>query len=248
MTLDLIKLARIAETERLDLDFLRKKVLETSKDKTGSTSNSLAGTLRFLAVADYALGKNVALFRRELVEAVGLRSRLFARFDAGEPVSPSYVSMLSYKTLFSAMAAGDWALAKTFGAQMGGREAIERQYDRPFDVAMGYALKSVIAGDFTEATRHLDALDAACREPDNTDFKGHVVVLRAILNEDVATADEGFAELLLGHKRQCKGGGLFMDTEDEVLSVWGIGLANLARMRGLKVCPIDPLIPADLLG
>jgi hypothetical protein len=35
--------------------------------------------------------------------------------------------------------------------------------------------------------------------------------------------------------------------EDEMLCVWGTGLANLARVRGLSITPPGPLIPTDLL-
>ena len=52
-----------------------------------------------------------------------------------------------------------------------------------------------------------------------------------------------------GHKRQCKGKGLFKDTVDEVLCVWGLGMANLARMCGLELdkMPDDSLIPSELI-
>ena len=37
------------------------------------------------------------------------------------------------------------------------------------------------------------------------------------------------------------------DTPNELLSVWGIGAANLARSKGAPVSAAPPLIPADLL-
>lgn len=247
MTLDSEKLARLAETERLDLDFLRKKVLDVAKDKNGSASNTLAGTLRFLAVADYVLSKNVGAFRSQLSEAAELRRKLFERFDAGESVSPSYVSMIAHKSLFNALAAGDEVLAKAFAARIGGREAIEREYDRPFDLALGYTLKNLLAPDDVAVEPYLAMFEGACKEPDNADFRGYATVLRAALNRDEEAANQGFVELIAGHKCQSKGGGLFKDTEDEVLCVWGIGLANLVRMHGLAVQPNDPMIPVDLL-
>jgi hypothetical protein len=130
---------------------------------------------------------------------------------------------------------------------MGGREAIEREYDRPFDMAFGYALKNILVSDIAAAKKWIEAFEVSCQESENTDFKGYAKVLRAILNQDAEAAEVGFVELLSGHKRQCKSGGLFKDTEDEVLCVWGIGMANLARMQGVAVSLDDRLIPTDLL-
>lgn len=241
------RIGQLSQMRRKHLTQLRANCAAPEKDRGGSASNSLAGTLRFLAVADFILDKDLAAFRFELSEAAELRRKLFGRFDAGEPVSPSYVSMSSYKALFNVLAAGDKSLAMEFSQCMGGREVIENEYDRPFDMTLGYTLKTLLATDDTAAARYLDAFETICQESANTDFKGYAIVLRAILNQDVSAANEGFAELLFGHKRQCKNGGLFKDSEDEVLCVWGVGLANLARMRGLAVQPNDPLIPVDLL-
>jgi hypothetical protein len=236
------------EMRRKHLVQLRTNCASPEKDKEGSATNSLVGTLRFLAVADYLLEKDVAAFRSGLTEAAGLRMQLLDRFDAGEPISPSYVSMLTYKAIFNALASGNEPLSKALALKMGGREAIECEYDRPFDVAFGYALKNVLEEDAAAAARRVTALELLCKESENADFRGYATVLRAILDQNAEVAMSGIAEVVAGHKRQSKGGGLFKDSEDEQLSVWGIGLVNLARMRGLKVGSSDPLIPTDLLA
>ena len=50
------------------------------------------------------------------------------------------------------------------------------------------------------------------------------------------------------HVKRSKGGGALRDTPDELISIWGIGAANLARWKGLPVSAAPPLIPADLLN
>ena len=50
-----------------------------------------------------------------------------------------------------------------------------------------------------------------------------------------------------GHVRQSKGRGVFKDTVDETLCVWGVGMASLARRHGLEVNGVPPLIPQELL-
>lgn len=248
MSISVEKLARLAETDRSDLDLLRKKVQDGARDKNGSASCALAGALRLVAVADYLSSHDVAAFRLGLSEAAELYCRLFARFDAGEAISPSYVSMMSYKELLNALAAGNDELARSFAERMGGRQAVETEYDRPFDIALGYSLKSLLASDNAGAKRWIDEFAASCQEAESRDFQGYAKVLRAILDKDGESVSSGLADVIVGHKRQSKGSGLFKDTEDELLCVWGIGLANLAHMCGVPVHVDDPLIPADLLN
>ena len=73
--------------------------------------------------------------------------------------------------------------------------------------------------------------------------------LRALgLVESIGERFNAFSCTQLGHEFiQSKGRGVFRDKEDEMLCVWGIGIANLARWRGLNVDAIPPLIPNDLL-
>jgi hypothetical protein len=207
----------------------------------------LARTLRLLAVADYAVRRDVPGFRNQLSETVRLRSRLFDRLDAGEPISPSFVSMSAYSVLLSALAAGNEALSEAFARQLGGRDSIERKYDRPFDIAFGYSLKSLLTSDDDAAKRWIESLDLSCQEASNADFGGYAKVLAAVVRHDGASAQAAFAELLEGHRNQCRDDGIFTDTEDEVLCMWGLGVANLARFRGVAVQPNDSLIPVELL-
>lgn len=242
------RLSMLSQMRRKHLIQLRLNYADAAKDKSGSASDSLAGSLRFVAVADYVLHGDVNGFRSGMSEAAQLHQRLFERFDAGEPISPSYMSMMSYKALLDALAAADQVLAQTLAGHMGGREAIEQEHDRPFDMAFGYALKSIIANDSAAAQRWIDALEVSCREPENADFKGYAKVLRAIVKRDAGLLQEGLGDVVAGHKKQSVGAGLFKDSEDEVLCVWGIGLANLARMNGLPVRSDDPLIPDELIA
>src|SRR5690606_4644420 len=110
---------------------------------------------------------------------------LIERFDAGEDISPSYVSMMSYKSLMDALAAGDGQVAKDIAAKMGGRSSIESEYDRPFDLAFGYALKHIVLSDVDSVGQWLDALEVASKDPENKDFFGYAKVLKAIVDKDV---------------------------------------------------------------
>ena len=234
----------LREMRRKHLAQLR---LNQAMSDDGSAADSLAGSLRFLGVADYVLDKNVAAFRGQLSEAAMLRLKLFERFDAGEPISPSYVSMMAYKALLNALAAANEEMAQSLAEHMGGREAIEAEYDRRFDRAFGYCLKSIVVHDATAARQALQDFEKACKEPENGDFKGYVKALSSIIDRTANVLPHAFEEIVAGHKKQSVGTGLFKDTEDEVLCVWGVAIANLARWNGLPVPSANPLLPSELM-
>lgn len=234
--------------ERLDFfPLLRANMGDAEKDRKGSASTSVADSLRFLGVAGFVVDHEVAGFRAYLVESGTIEETLFKRFENGEPISESYVSMLTYKALFNALAAGDMDLAKSLASHMGGRDAIEKEHDHPFDYTLGYALKWFVLDDRGEMQRWAREFGTTCQQKDNADFQGYAQVFDAILAADTAMANEGLKALVEGHKRQSKGTGVFKDSADEVLCVWGLGMANLARWRGLAVQAVPPLIPEDLL-
>lgn len=247
MAVDKAKLERISNLDRLDLDLLRQKVSDPSTDARGQASSNLASALRRIAVADYLLKDDKGSFRMHLTDAALLRKKLFVRFDAGEAISPSYVSMLSYKALLNALSAGDILLAKDLARQMGSRESIEREYDHPFDRIFGYTLKYFTLNEATAGHQWLIEFKVLCADPDNADFRGYCDVFEGIQKGNVSKAQEGLASIVWGHRRQSKGGGVFRDSEDELLSIWGLGIANLARTAGLPVESPGPLIPDDLL-
>lgn len=247
MTVDKAKLEKVTGLDRLDLDLLRKKASDPLKDTKGLVSSNLASALRRIGVADYLLKGDRASFRSHLIEAAILRMGLFDRFDAGEAISPSYVSMLAYKALFNALAAGDAELAKELAGKMGGRDSVESEYDHPFDRTFGYTLKSFTLDGAISGQRWLAELKALCSDPDNAYFRGYCDVFEGIQEKNVNRAQVGLAAIAQDHKIQCKSGGVFKDSEDELLSVWGLGIANLARIMGLPVESPGSLIPADLL-
>ena len=241
------RLPLLWEMRKKHLVQLRANQSDLSKDRNGAASNSLGGTLRFIGVADYNLKGDKEAFRANLREAALLAKQLFNRFDAGEAIARSYVSMLSYKALFNALAAGDFELARELAGKMGGRKSVESEYDHPFDRVFGYTLKSFVLDDVKAAQKWLPEFKVICADRNNADFRGYCEVFEGIQAQDLSKAQEGLVAIAKGHKNQSKGGGVFENCEDEVLSVWGVGVANLARISGLPVESPDPLIPADLL-
>jgi hypothetical protein len=239
--------SQVLEEMREDLSVLLKKAEMPDRNIKGLFTLGVSSKLRGIGVIAYLVEKDVKVFRSSLVESAKWRAKLFDRFDAGDPISPSLVSMHTYKELYDALASGDMGVARAFAERMGGRREAEQEHDRAFEIAMGYALKAILAEDDVVALARLADLEQACQHKDYVNFAGYVPVLRAIVSRDSAAAEVAFPELLSGHRRESKGQGLFSDTEDEFLCVWGVGLLNLAHARGMDVKVDDPLIPMELV-
>jgi hypothetical protein len=241
------RLEYLLEIEKEDLPFLRSKAENIKSDQNGSSSEIVGNSLRFVGVSEYVLNTDINSFKSNLVEAARIRLQLFLRFNQGEPISKSFLSMLSYKDLFNALATGEFDLAKKLALIIGGREEIEKEFDHPFDYNLGYALKSFVLNDRSQMEKWSSEFSKICDKKENSDFKGYALIFEAILIENVEKANEALIAIEKGHKKQSKGRGVFKNSEDEVLCVWGIGIANLCRSYGLNVSAIPPLIPDDLL-
>lgn len=241
------RLPMLLELHREDHHIIRANADDSTKDKDGSCTDMLAQDLRFFAVADYYLKHDLDSFRRQLSEAAALRNELFCRYNEGEPIDDSFVSMLSYKSLFDSLAANNMEVAKNLSLNMGGRDTLEQKYDHPFDYAMGYTLRAFVLHYLDEMERWLPKLVIACEASNLKDFSGYTQVFQGILENNTNLVNDGFRLIISGHLNQTKANGVFADTDDEILCVWGIGMANLAVSYQIEVKAIPPLLPEDLI-
>ncbi len=217
------------------------------KNAKGIYIGSLADTLQGIAVMEYILHQDVMKFKTGLVEATKVASEHFTRFNAGEPIDESQVSMLCYQELLDALASGDMEVALMFSRLMGGREEIEREHDHLFAIAMGYTLKAILEDKLGHINQRLYQLDQACMDREYRNFTGYPVIFRGIVNKNLNKISEGFSIILKQHAKECKPGRMFYGITDEYLYTWGIGMANLCRYKGFDVQISDPLIPSELL-
>lgn len=241
------RLPMLVELRSENRHIVRANANDPVKDRIGSCTDMLALDLRFFAIADYYLNHDVDSFKRQLSEAAELGNRLFLRYDEGEPIDDSLVSMLSYKSLFNALAANNMDVAKRLALNMGGRDVLEQKHDHPFDYVMGYTLRAFVLKDLDEMKKWLPKLVVACEKSKMTDFTGYAQVFQGILEKNTLLVNEGFQSIIRGHVRQTKANGIFANTMDEILCVWGVGMANLAISNQLQIEAIPPLIPGDLL-
>ncbi len=242
------RLEAVARDRQTMVDRWRARLSDPRENATGTASNTLAGHLRLLAIAAYALDRDVRRFRLLLGESASLVASLYDRFDSGEPIDESYVSWMGYKALFDALACGDGALATRLAAKLGGRPQIERKHDAPFTRAIASALKHVVLGAGPDVLPAVAAFAEVCRGKGNAAFAGYAAGLQAIVDADAGAVEAAVAVVLAAHPGLCSRGRMFDLTPDEVICTWALGVVNLAVSRGMPVRVDHPLVPVALVA
>jgi hypothetical protein len=246
--IDLTHLARIAEGDREDLPVLRENARNPQRDHNGQSTSIMRGALRNLAQAAYWLNHDVEGFRRELRESAEITLQLFRRAQQGEPIDYSFISVLNYSSLYDLLAAADFAKAKELARYLGWQPELDRQTQIPFSIAFGYAIKHLVLEDENACRIRLSDLAEQCREREFAGLVGYQEAMTAILEKNGSRYESSLSRILTDHRRLIAKNGFLYCTEQTFMCVWGLGLTNLARSRGLAFSiPKDEFLPQDLV-
>jgi len=230
----------LAESEATLPDLLQ-KAQPPATDERGGFTSLLSREYEFLAVARYCAHGDVNAFFDGLRITVETSLRLFRRHNAGEAIPGSYVAMTAGTHLvLLALAVGDRALVDEVASVVGGRAALERDHDHPWDRSLGYALKAIWMG--TDPGDHLEQFRRRCVKADI----GIHTILSGICEWDPERVRDGFEQALKGHRRLSSVGGRWALTPQELVFLWGLGLLNLARAKGVPVEVESDMMPAEL--
>lgn len=209
---------------------------------------------RKLAVFECVLEIAPEQFRANMKKAVDGWLKLLDRFHRCQKITNSVVGntmvgnslvdfIPAYQSTLDALAIGDETLAKQVAAEIQHRAPGKgHRFSRLF----AFTLKAAVleADEFEERLVELENVvpKRGCKQ-----FAGHAAVFRCLLERDEAGVTPAFESLLRGHRKLSVGAGMFNNTPDKYLCVWGVGLANLLLLRGLPVEIDDPLMPRQLL-
>lgn len=230
--------------ERLErLPNLEKKIEQCEVQYKPDFMGSVASSYRFLGTSAYVLEKDVQTFKNSLLNSAELEFEIIKSYQKGKPVDESLVSVLSYQELFSVLACGNIQRAKELAKLVGFDAKIDKKQTHPLDRAFGYCLKEFVLENMDDAKKSLKVFTEICSQKSNKSFIGYSEVFQAILKKNNELCNKGIEDILKGHKRIS----FFKDTEDELLAVWCLGIANLAIHFGLDVNIENELLPKELL-
>lgn len=215
------------------------------RNANGGDTYSVGSSYRVIGIMDYLMKGQIAAIRNGLRLSAQQAIKLFARRAGGDPIDPSFLTILCFHQVYDALAAGDFALARELSEHMGSSEAWEKKMCHPHVLAFGYCLKAFVEDSGDNEKRY--RVEELRKKHFNSHFDGYVMMFDAILAKDSELGNAAALEIAKGHKKESKGRGQFALREDKFLSIWGIGMINLARSYGLDIEIDDPLIPADLL-
>ena len=224
---------------------------------TGSTSNDE----KFLAVAAYVLDGSATEFRRHLVVAIELRIGLLRRHRSGTPLlregdhmGPNCpppdqaiwhgdVSNGKFQWMLYALAAARLDLAEELARLMG------TVHTDPIGESYCQSIRFILLNQNEIARGHLEDLRIASPAKDNDEFYQMMMEITAV-RPDPARVQELVRIMDRRHRHYARNEEPFLSgTEEELLCLWGIGLANLARYKRIvdRIEFSSELIPAELL-
>jgi|JI9StandDraft_1071089.scaffolds.fasta_scaffold00139_1 hypothetical protein len=236
----------ILQAEHLKLlPMLEERIGAEKYDWHGRAKADLSGNYRFLSICEYALNKDIVKFRKYLRDSANLIADMFVEYKQGKKIDHSYLGMINYNEMLDSAASGDFELTKKLAGLIGERE--EDRKSKHFQDCIEYCLKYIILRDTKNLEPYVGKCLIACEQKQAKNYKGYAMISSAILNKDEKKLNEGFFELITAHKRMCKGSGFFSDTEDEIVFLHGLGLANICLDLGFNFTIKDPLIPEELL-
>lgn len=194
-------------------------------DPAGSLTRAMSQDHRALAITGYMLDRDIDAFRRHLSASANGQLELWKRMHTGEEIFHHFVHIGSYRFLFDALAAADFRLATALAEFMVG------PVRNDFDNYIGFNLKYLVLKDYQRA---LAVAAQYAFDKWKDEYRGYHRAIAFISNRTGTDAEfnEVMDRLDRLHRRRSRRIGEFKDTDEELLSIWGIGFANLAVHQG----------------
>jgi hypothetical protein len=155
--------------------------------------------------------------------------------------------VLAYKHLFGALAAGNSPIAQTLAGKMGNRLIESEEYVSKLDMVFGYLMKYFTLYDKLNLAFWVDEFFKLPPGSLMSSFTAYVQVAKSYIDQDHNGIQVAFQNVIASHERLSVGAGIFANTPDELISVWGVGLLNLVRAAGFDIVVDDPLFPKALI-
>ena len=239
------RISDLIDRRESHLPVILNNLSDPAKDRTGTATASVAGTKRFLSAAYFVRDRSADRFRQLMNEASSLRISLVDRFQAGEAISESYVSVTPLlEVMLGSLAANDLQMAAAAASVVGKYPSIEQAYDRREIISVGHCLAELILNPGQTNEELWSRLEKhTAGKVGESEMSS---LLKAIQHFSTSEFEAALTSFLSCYKRLTTKG-RWKDSEHELVPLWGLGLCNLAIHRGLRISP-PAIIPAELLA
>ena len=198
-----------------------------SGDPLGNLTRAMSEDHRVFTIAHYLLDHDIDAFRASLSESGRCQIELWQRKNNGEDIFYHFVNVGCFRYLFDTLAGGDFKFATELAQLM------EGPVSNNFNNYIGFSLKYLVLGDEQRT------LDVAGEYPFDNSLENYRAYHRAFefiahRTRNDAEFNDILARIDRAHRRDSRSRqGRFHETTEELLCLWGIGVANLAIHRGL---------------
>lgn len=235
------RIQELSEEKKRDrIPFYEKNEEEFGK---GYRNSELTSSYRLIAVADYLTTKDPEVFRSTLKKALSYRLALYEAPDDA-PEKRFFDNELHHLNhVMDSLAIGDWGFTvhmMSLLANLTHKEA------HPLPKCLHILMRGMILDTEENFPKKIDEAIVNWGKKQKS-YLGYAQGFKAIYEQDSDAFVEALTLTMKGHKRLCHPAGRWGNTVDEVIAIWPLGLANLARMEGLDFEFDHPLLPSDLI-
>lgn len=200
--------------------------------------SSLSHRHRFLAVGDYVVNKKPVLFVEHLKKAMNAMKMCWQLRIKVQMFNPT---MHYIDVVMDSLALGQWDISVELMQLV---EHATKEGSHKFIINLFRCVKAFLYEE-KELENYIDQAITFWTK-DTKSFVGFGYGFKAIYHKDAQAFEDALQQVVKGHKKLVRPGSIFTGV-DAVIPIWGVGLVNLARMKGLDFTFDHPTIPAELI-
>ncbi|MFT3684724.1 MAG: hypothetical protein QM783_07295 [Phycisphaerales bacterium] len=231
-----------------DLEFLERnetKIGTEKFDARGDATAMSALMCHSASIHSWVRKASVNLYRQLAKRSAELHLELVKRSERGDPIADSRIGFMSYQRLFDGLASGSLPLAADVAGRILSRTTKIPDPVSAFDRSFCQALCAFVFQSPDRAIqleKFKPMLESSATKP----FAGYGAAFEAMLNSDRESLNRAILDIAEGHIKLGKTG-VWKETVDRELCVWGIGIAQLAKSYNLDADIDHVLIPGALI-
>jgi hypothetical protein len=208
-----------------------------------SAMGSLSNEYYTLAILEWHLHSDAAKYKEYMKVSVNYDQK---RFEYLLSQKPETQCQSPITRIFVSLNSGDSDLTSQYVQFLDDHHNNNIRPTHPADWMYRCLIVLVLNRQLNEWKVFIDKLKKAYSTKKWSKLYPLALMLEAIWDKDEVVFNEQAQLFASSYKSMTRG--IFSDYEDKLLSLWGLGICNLAAMKGLKITIDHQFIPRELIG